>query len=73
MNVIAEYFQGELSPDRIIRLLEEYFSQKIVAGRTLIIFDEIQACERALTSLKYFCEEAPEYHIAGVNLKCLHC
>ncbi len=67
MNVVAEYFQGELSPDRIIRLLEEYFGQKIVPGRTLIIFDEIQACERALTSLKYFCEEAPEYHIAAAG------
>lgn len=67
MNVIAEYFQGELSPDRILRLLEEYFSQKIIPGQTLLIFDEIQACERALTSLKYFCEEAPEYHIAAAG------
>lgn len=31
--------------------------------RTLIVFDEVQLCERALTSLKYFCEEAPDYHI----------
>lgn len=67
MNVIAEYFQGELSPDRILRLLEEYFNQKIIPERTLLIFDEIQACERALTSLKYFCEEAPEYHIAAAG------
>lgn len=43
-------------------MLEEYFTQKIVPDETLIIFDEIQACERALTSLKYFCEEAPEYY-----------
>lgn len=67
MTVVAGYFQGELSPDRIIRLLEEYFNQKIVPDKTLIIFDEIQACERALTSLKYFCEEAPEYHIAAAG------
>lgn len=67
MNVIAEYFQGELSPDRLIRLIEEYFSQKIIPDKTLLIFDEIQACERALTSLKYFCEEAPEYHIAAAG------
>lgn len=67
MNIIADYFQGELSPDRIIRLLEEYFNQKIVPDKTLVIFDEIQACERALTSLKYFCEEAPEYHIAAAG------
>ena len=67
MQVVADYFMGELSPDRIIRLLEEYFGQKIVPEETLIIFDEIQACERALTSLKYFCEEAPEYHIAAAG------
>lgn len=67
MGVIAGYFQGELSPDRIIRLLEEYFNQKIIPEKTLIIFDEIQACERALTSLKYFCEEAPEYHVAAAG------
>lgn len=72
MNVIEEYFYGELfpdqlSPDRIIRLLEEYYNQKIIPDKTLIIFDEIQSCERALTSLKYFCEEAPEYHIAAAG------
>lgn len=67
MNVISDYFQGELSPDRILKLLEEYFNQKIIPDKTLIIFDEIQACERALTSLKYFCEEAPEYHIAAAG------
>lgn len=67
MQIIADYFKGELSPDRIIRLLEEYFSQKIIPDETLLIFDEIQACERALTSLKYFCEEAPEYHIAAAG------
>lgn len=67
MQVASEFFQGELSPDRIVHLLEEYFGQKIVPGETLLIFDEIQACERALTSLKYFCEEAPEYHVAAAG------
>ena len=67
MQIVADYFMGELSPDRIIRLLEEYFGQKIVPEETLLIFDEIQTCERALTSLKYFCEEAPEYHIAAAG------
>lgn len=67
MQVVADFFQGELSPDRIIHLLEEYFGQKVVPEETLLIFDEIQACERALTSLKYFCEEAPEYHIAAAG------
>lgn len=67
MKLVSDYFVGELSPDRIIHLLEEYFSQKIIPEETLVIFDEIQACERALTSLKYFCEEAPEYHIVAAG------
>ncbi len=67
MEVISGFFEGELNPDRLIRLLEEYFSVKIVPDETLIIFDEIQACERALTSLKYFQEEAPEYHVAAAG------
>ena len=67
MTAVAAFFEGELQPDRLLRLLEEYFGQKIIADETLLIFDEIQACERALTSLKYFCEEAPEYHIAAAG------
>ena len=67
MQMVADFFEGELSPDRIIRLLEEYFSQKVIPEETLLIFDEIQACERALTSLKYFCEEAPEYHVTAAG------
>ena len=43
--------------------LEKYYQVKIVPEETLIIFDEIQMCERALTSFKYFAEEAPEYHV----------
>jgi hypothetical protein len=67
MEIVADFFKGELNPDRLILLLEEYFNQKIVPNETLIIFDEIQACERALTSLKYFCEDAPEYHVAAAG------
>lgn len=67
MAAAADFFRGELDPERLIRLLEEYFDQKIIPDETLLIFDEVQACERALTSLKYFCEEAPEYHIAAAG------
>lgn len=67
MKIVAGYFDGELNPDRIIRLLEEYFEQKIIPEETLLIFDEIQDCERALTALKYFCEETPEYHITAAG------
>ena len=47
--------------------LEKYYQVKIVPEETLIIFDEIQMCERALTSLKYFAEEAPEYHVMAAG------
>ena len=67
MPLIAEFFEGDLSPERIIRFLEEYFSEKIIPAETLLIFDEIQVCERALTSLKYFAEDAPEYHIVAAG------
>lgn len=67
MKIVADYFQGELTPDRLVRLLEEYFSTKIIPDETLLIFDEIQACERALTSLKYFCEDAPEYAVVAAG------
>ncbi len=67
MPVISEFFSGDLNPNRIIRFLEEYFSDIIIPEQTLLVFDEIQACERALTSLKYFAEEAPEYHVAAAG------
>ena len=51
----------------IINKLELFFGEKIIPGKTLIFFDEIQANERALTSLKYFCEDAPEYHIIAAG------
>lgn len=61
---VSSYFSDNIEPERIIRFLETEIRERIVPGETLIIFDEIQSCERALTSLKYFNEEAPEYHIA---------
>ncbi len=67
MPAVAGYFEGDLRPDRLLRLLEEHFGARIVPEDTLLIFDEVQACERALTSLKYFCEEAPEYHIVAAG------
>ena len=63
-RMVASYFEDNLSPDHIIRYLEAASGERIIPGQTLIILDEIQSSERALTSLKYFCEEAPEYHIA---------
>ena len=51
----------------VINKLELFFGEKILPEKTLIFFDEIQANERALTSLKYFCEDAPEYHIIAAG------
>ena len=60
-------FQSTKDPQRLIKELTLYCEQPIIAGETLMIFDEIQACEEALNSLKYFREEAPEYHIIAAG------
>ncbi len=56
-------FQEDIRPSYLLPILSRLAGQTIVREKTLIILDEIQLCERALTSLKYFCEEAPDYHI----------
>lgn len=61
---LTKVFELDLDPQRIVRTLESISNEKITPGKTLIILDEIQSIPRALTSLKYFCEDAPEYHIA---------
>ena len=60
---LADTFAENISPEYLIPILSHIAGQTIVREKTLIIFDEVQLCERALTSLKYFCEDAPEYHI----------
>jgi len=64
---LSSYFAENIEPTRIIRYLEAESQERIIPGETLIIFDEIQFCERALTSLKYFNEEAPQYHVIGAG------
>ncbi|MCL2030174.1 MAG: AAA family ATPase, partial [Oscillospiraceae bacterium] len=64
---VSRYFDDDISPERLVRFLETAVNDTIIPGDTLIIFDEIQSCERALTSLKYFCETAPEYHVAAAG------
>ena len=61
---LASLFLNTKDPKRIIEQLILASGKKIEPGKTLIIFDEIQECPNALNSLKYFCEETPEYHIA---------
>ena len=60
---LNETFEENISPDYLIPILSHIAGQTIVKEKTLIVFDEVQLCERALTSLKYFCENAPEYHV----------
>ena len=60
---LNETFDENISPDYLIPILSHIAGQTIVKEKTLIVFDEVQLCERALTSLKYFCENAPDYHI----------
>lgn len=61
---IKSDFAKTKDPKRLIHSLEITFGQTIKPGETLIIFDEIQECNDALNSLKYFCETSPEYAIA---------
>ena len=60
---LIELFNGSIEPKRIIMMLELLLNMKISPSETLLIFDEAQEVPRALTSLKYFYEDAPEYHI----------
>ena len=64
---LKSVFQVSKDPQRLIKELTLYCDQPIIAGETLMIFDEIQECEEALNSLKYFREEAPQYHIIAAG------
>ena len=64
---LKSVFQTSKSPTRILKELSLYTEVPIIAGKTLIIFDEIQECEEAFNSLKYFYEDAPEYHIIAAG------
>jgi predicted AAA+ superfamily ATPase len=67
MRELHELFTPNLDTTRIIVSLRHIADIKIEPENTLIIFDEIQECNRALASLKYFCENAPEYHIIAAG------
>jgi predicted AAA+ superfamily ATPase len=61
------FFRRDLDPHRIVAELSVYKGFDIDPRLHLIVFDEVQACDRALTSLKYFQEEAAEYHVAAAG------
>lgn len=64
---LQDMFLKDFDVERIIQTLQIYAQLQITPEDTLIVFDEIQAAERGLTSLKYFCEEAPQYHIVAAG------
>lgn len=65
-EIINNIINENIEPNNIIKQLEVFFNKKITEN-TLIFFDEIQQNPRALTSLKYFCEDAPNYYVIGAG------
>lgn len=64
---VAQLFDENLNPDRILKELGIYFKKEIKPEQTLLVFDEIQECPNALNSLKYICEKKNEYHVAAAG------
>jgi len=64
---VKEFFERDLDPKRIVKDLGLARGKAIRPNETLIVFDEIQECGKAITSLKYFYEDAPEYHIVSAG------
>ncbi len=64
---LRKLFEGDLKVTRICSDLEVILQQKITPGKTLLFFDEIQACPRAITALRYFYEEMPDLHVVAAG------
>lgn len=64
---LHKVFAGDLRPELLLMQLEAHCGKRIVPGSHLVFFDEIQACPRALTSLRYFYEKSPELHIVAAG------
>ena len=62
-ETISAIFDYDFDTKRIITEIERHYKTKIIPGKTLLFFDEIQECPRAITSLKYFCENMGELHL----------
>ena len=60
-------FDGNLTTDTLLRSIEIYTGVPVRTESTLIFLDEIQECPRAITALKYFCEDAPDYHVVATG------
>ncbi len=64
---LRAFFRDSLNPSRLSEKLAAYFATPIVAGETLLFFDEIQACPQALSSLRFFHEKMPDLHVVGAG------
>jgi len=64
---LASIFDGTINPSAIVDDLALLFEQPVTPEKTLIVFDEVQLCQPALTSLKYFAEDAPQYRIIATG------
>lgn len=64
---VMDAFRQTKEPARILKELQAYSDVPILPGRTLLFFDEIQESEEVFNSLKYFCEDAPDYHIVAAG------
>ena len=66
-EIVKNLFDESFEPQRILFKLMTFSGIEPKPGKTLIIFDEIQEAPKGLTSLKYFCEDAPEYHVVAAG------
>lgn len=66
-TALQSIFEYDFDVTRIVMELERYSKQKITDGKTLVFFDEIQACPKAITSLKYFCEDCSGLHVIAAG------
>ena len=64
---LAAQFDAGYDLPRLLLMVQAESGQRVTPGKTLVVFDEIQECPKALTSLKYFCENAPEFAVAAAG------
>ena len=64
---VGSFFSGSLDPEPICKRLGAFYGESIVAGKTLLFLDEVQACPDALRSLRFFYEKMPELHVVAAG------
>lgn len=64
---VQSFFKTDLDPKRILKELGFFYQSEIIPGKSLLFFDEIQECPRAIMALRYFYEEMPDLHVIGAG------